>query len=100
MYVFVAYTINKAKFHKANYWYMMKQPKSNLHVLSSCEQQRLLSPCRSATFVKEIARETIVFKLLLNWVTTALAMGISEEKIQKMGRWHSKAFQNYIGILT
>ena len=50
---------------------MMKKPKSNLHVLSSCEQQRLLSPCRSATFIKEIARETLVFKLLLNCDTMA-----------------------------
>ena len=57
-----AYRINQTKFHKTKYWYMMKQPKSNLHVLGSCEQQRLLSPCRSATFVKEIERETRVFK--------------------------------------
>jgi hypothetical protein len=27
-------------------------------------------------------------------VTTASAMGISEEKIQQMGRWHSKVFKN------
>jgi len=46
----------------------MKQSKSiiNLHVLRTCEQQRLLSPCHSATFVKETARETLVFKLQLN----------------------------------
>jgi hypothetical protein len=38
---------------------MRKQPKSNLHVVSSCQQQRLLSPSRSATFVKEIAKEAL-----------------------------------------
>ena len=37
----------------------------NLHVLSTCEQQRPLSPCHSATFVKETAREALVFKLQL-----------------------------------
>ena len=38
----------------------------NLHVLSTCEQQRPLSPCHSATFVKKNAKEALVFKLQLN----------------------------------
>ena len=50
---------------------MRKQPKSNLHVVSSCQQQRLVSPSRSATFVKEIAKESLVFKLLLSCDTLA-----------------------------
>ena len=49
----------------------MKQPKSNLNVLSTCEQQRPLSPCHSATCVKETAREALVFKLQLNCDTLA-----------------------------
>ena len=43
----------------------------NLHVFSTCEQQRPLSPCHSATFVKETAREALVFKLQLNCDTLA-----------------------------
>jgi hypothetical protein len=33
-------------------------------------------------------------------IITASAIGISEEKNQQMGRWHSKAFKKYIRIPT
>ena len=50
---------------------MMKQPKSNLNVLSTCGQHRPLSPCHSTTFVKGTAREALAFQLQLNCDTLA-----------------------------
>ena len=40
--------------------------------------------------------KTRIFRI--GTVTTASAIGISEEQNQQMGRWHSKAFKNYIRI--